>query len=168
MENSHVRSILMVLLFLAALFLIMFVLVQRGRGGGLAGEFGGMGGTECFRHQGRRPVHADHNRRSVDLGRAVRAGVKYYNTPDSFSTTLGGAAKARVDVRPGNASDFPGAVPGSATAGEGAKAVEGARHPPARRQPTEAAPATPAETPAAPADAPAAPAEAPASEAPKQ
>jgi preprotein translocase subunit SecG len=38
----------MVLLFLTALFLILIVLVQRGKGGGLAGAFGGMGGQSAF------------------------------------------------------------------------------------------------------------------------
>ena len=31
-----------------AIFLILLVLVQRGRGGGLAGAFGGMGGQSAF------------------------------------------------------------------------------------------------------------------------
>ena len=35
-------------LFLTALFLILVVLVQRGRGGGLAGALGGMGGQSAF------------------------------------------------------------------------------------------------------------------------
>jgi len=39
---------LMTLLFLTAVFLIMLVLVQRGRGGGLAGAFGGLGGQSAF------------------------------------------------------------------------------------------------------------------------
>ena len=37
-----------ILMTLTALFLIMLVLVQRGRGGGLAGAFGGMGGQSAF------------------------------------------------------------------------------------------------------------------------
>jgi len=37
-----------ILLFLTAVFLIMVVLVQRGRGGGLAGALGGMGGQSAF------------------------------------------------------------------------------------------------------------------------
>ena len=41
-------TLLMVLLFLTALFLILLVLVQRGKGGGLAGAFGGMGGQSAF------------------------------------------------------------------------------------------------------------------------
>ncbi len=35
-------------LFLVSLFLILLVLVQRGRGGGLAGALGGMGGQSAF------------------------------------------------------------------------------------------------------------------------
>ncbi|MDG2384043.1 MAG: preprotein translocase subunit SecG [Pirellulaceae bacterium] len=37
-----------ILLTLTAIFLILLVLVQRGRGGGLAGAFGGMGGQSAF------------------------------------------------------------------------------------------------------------------------
>ena len=36
------------LMFFGSLFLIMLVLVQRGRGGGLSGAFGGMGGQSAF------------------------------------------------------------------------------------------------------------------------
>ncbi len=36
------------LMFLTATFLILLVLVQRGRGGGLAGALGGMGGQSAF------------------------------------------------------------------------------------------------------------------------
>ncbi len=36
------------LLFLTACFLILIVLLQRGRGGGLAGALGGMGGQSAF------------------------------------------------------------------------------------------------------------------------
>jgi preprotein translocase subunit SecG len=35
-------------MFFTSLFLILLVLVQRGRGGGLAGAFGGMGGQSAF------------------------------------------------------------------------------------------------------------------------
>ena len=37
-----------ILLFVTAMFLILLVLVQRGRGGGLAGALGGMGGQSAF------------------------------------------------------------------------------------------------------------------------
>lgn len=36
------------LMFVTSVFLILLVLVQRGRGGGLAGAFGGMGGQSAF------------------------------------------------------------------------------------------------------------------------
>ena len=36
------------LLFLTALFMIVLVLIQRGKGGGLAGAFGGKGGQSAF------------------------------------------------------------------------------------------------------------------------
>lgn len=40
--------LLMFLMFVTALFLIVLVLIQRGKGGGLAGAFGGMGGQSAF------------------------------------------------------------------------------------------------------------------------
>ena len=37
-----------ILLVLSSMFLILLVLIQQGRGGGLAGAFGGMGGQSAF------------------------------------------------------------------------------------------------------------------------
>jgi len=45
---DFVKGLLMVLLFLTAVFLMVLVLIQRGKGGGLAGAFGGMGGQSAF------------------------------------------------------------------------------------------------------------------------
>jgi preprotein translocase subunit SecG len=45
---SLVRFFLGFSLVLTSLFLILLVLVQRGRGGGLAGALGGMGGQSAF------------------------------------------------------------------------------------------------------------------------
>lgn len=42
------QTFLMLLLGFVAVFLILLVLVQRGRGGGLAGALGGMGGSSAF------------------------------------------------------------------------------------------------------------------------
>jgi preprotein translocase subunit SecG len=42
------KGFLMVVLLLTAIFLIVLVLIQRGKGGGLAGAFGGMGGQSAF------------------------------------------------------------------------------------------------------------------------
>ena len=38
----------MLLLLFVAVFMILLILVQRGKGGGLAGAFGGMGGQSAF------------------------------------------------------------------------------------------------------------------------
>ena len=43
-----ISVLFMVLLFLTSVFLILLVLIQRGRGGGLAGAFGGLGGQSAF------------------------------------------------------------------------------------------------------------------------
>lgn len=45
---GFVTVLLGILLFLTAVFLIVLVLIQRGKGGGLAGAFGGMGGQSAF------------------------------------------------------------------------------------------------------------------------
>ena len=42
------QVILPILLFVTSVFLVMLVLIQRGRGGGLAGAFGGLGGQSAF------------------------------------------------------------------------------------------------------------------------
>ncbi len=41
-------AILTVVLLLVGLFLILLVLIQKGKGGGLAGAFGGSGGSSAF------------------------------------------------------------------------------------------------------------------------
>src|SRR4051794_18275319 len=41
-------AIVNVVLFLLGLFLILLILIQRGKGGGLAGAFGGTGGSSAF------------------------------------------------------------------------------------------------------------------------
>src|SRR5580765_4618822 len=39
---------LAILLIITSIFLILLILIQRGRGGGLAGAFGGLGGQSAF------------------------------------------------------------------------------------------------------------------------
>ena len=41
-------AILNVLVLIIGIFLILLVLIQRGKGGGLAGAFGGVGGSSAF------------------------------------------------------------------------------------------------------------------------
>src|SRR4051795_10622228 len=45
---AWVPAVLNIVLFLVGLFLILLVLIQRGKGGGLAGAFGGAGGSSAF------------------------------------------------------------------------------------------------------------------------
>jgi preprotein translocase subunit SecG len=45
---SFLANASQVVLFLLGVFLIIVILLQRGRGGGLAGAFGGMGGQSAF------------------------------------------------------------------------------------------------------------------------
>jgi len=42
---GHIINVLVLIL---SLFLILLVLIQRGKGGGLAGAFGGVGGSSAF------------------------------------------------------------------------------------------------------------------------
>ncbi|MCH2200756.1 MAG: preprotein translocase subunit SecG [Fuerstiella sp.] len=48
MSAPFVVGTLSFLLLLTSLFMILLVLIQRGRGGGLAGAFGGQGGQSAF------------------------------------------------------------------------------------------------------------------------
>jgi preprotein translocase subunit SecG len=45
---SWISSILNLLIILVSLVLMFIVLIQRGKGGGLAGAFGGAGGSSAF------------------------------------------------------------------------------------------------------------------------
>jgi preprotein translocase subunit SecG len=46
--GNIISGILNGLLILTSLFMICLILIQRGKGGGLAGAFGGMGGSSAF------------------------------------------------------------------------------------------------------------------------
>ena len=45
---DYILGFLNVVIVILTLFLIILILIQRGRGGGLAGAFGGMGGSSAF------------------------------------------------------------------------------------------------------------------------
>jgi preprotein translocase subunit SecG len=45
---SWLSTVLNTLVLLTGIFLIFLVLIQRGKGGGLAGAFGGVGGSSAF------------------------------------------------------------------------------------------------------------------------
>jgi preprotein translocase subunit SecG len=126
------------LLVFSALFLIALVLIQRGRGGGLAGAFGGAGGQSAF------------GTKAGDVFTKITVVVaacwillcilalNMLGRSDSlFSPTLGGSAGQAVPSRTPAAD--PGPV-GEATAA-GAAATTGSSAP-------AAAPASPPEAPA--------------------
>jgi preprotein translocase subunit SecG len=48
LPTSVLRPVLYTVLSLGSVFIILLVLIQRGRGGGLAGALGGMGGYSAF------------------------------------------------------------------------------------------------------------------------
>src|SRR5438067_5550854 len=48
LEEGWVTRLLNLVLLLSSVFLILLVLIQRGKGGGLAGAFGGAGGSSAF------------------------------------------------------------------------------------------------------------------------
>jgi len=85
-------GILLTLIFIISLFLILLVLVQRGRGGGLAGAFGGMGGQSAF------GTKAGDLFTRITIGTAAVwvlmcvLAVKYFNVDDSFGPSIGGSA----------------------------------------------------------------------------
>ena len=46
--SAFVNALLNILLVVCSTFLICLILIQRGKGGGLAGAFGGVGGSSAF------------------------------------------------------------------------------------------------------------------------
>jgi preprotein translocase subunit SecG len=107
---SLARWIAMPLLFVTALFLIVLVLIQRGKGGGLAGAFGGMGGQSAF------------GTKAGDLFTKITVGVaafwillcivtvKEMKPPDLIEDDLGskGPDKGGVSAPLSTESDEPG------------------------------------------------------------
>jgi len=108
--------IFMILLIFTAIFLIVLILVQRGKGGGLAGAFGGMGGQSAF------------GTKAGDLFTRITIGVaafwiilcvicvRYMGAPkDVLNPTLGGAnlplketsAPASTDKQPVSGNETP-------------------------------------------------------------
>jgi preprotein translocase subunit SecG len=83
-----------VLLLVTAVFLILLVLIQRGRGGGLSGALGGMGGQSAF------GTKAGDVFTRITIGVAAfwiilsAAAVKYYARNEESFTGVGGAATA--------------------------------------------------------------------------
>jgi preprotein translocase subunit SecG len=138
------------LLFLTSVFLILLVLIQRGRGGGLAGAFGGLGGQSAF------GTKAGDLFTRITIGVATvwiilcAASVKLLNDSDSgmLNPGLGNAAPLRA----GDSAPAPGGTGGAAApAGKDQKA-EPAGDKQGEKQ-AEQAPASEPKAESAPADA---------------
>ena len=134
---GFLSALLGVLLFLTALFLIMLVMVQRGKGGGLAGAFGGMGGQSAF------------GTKAGDLFTKVTIGVATFWILLCMATVklLGLGSNPLT----GDMKKVSPAPPGVSVPAE----KDGAQETPVTPKP-DAAPAGASATPAAPAAAPAA------------
>jgi len=151
-----IRFALGFMLVFTSLFLIALVLIQRGRGGGLAGAFGGMGGQSAF------------GTKAGDVFTKITVvvaacwillcilAINVLGRRDSlFSPALGGMAGQNVAPQTAPAA---GAPPAAATGGTAAIPAAAATDAPAGQPAGSAAPAT--------SSAPAPDAAAPASQSP--
>ncbi|QDU94239.1 preprotein translocase subunit SecG [Lignipirellula cremea] len=133
------------MMFVVALFLILLILVQRGKGGGLSGALGGMGGESAFGSK------AGDLFTRITIGTALVwillciLSIKMLKTEPLLETTS--VAPAGESLVPGVNNKNPDATDGAAT--------DGGIAPPASTPATSTPPA------AAPATGPALPAEAP-------
>lgn len=157
-----VRFLLGFMLVATSIFLILLVLIQRGRGGGLAGALGGMGGQSAF------------GTKAGDLFTKITIGVAAFwillcilsinvlGTQQSlFSTNLGGSAPAALEGL-GTTEEVPADI--APPTDDAATDTEAA--PETTAEPTDGgADATDSAEPAAPAAADPAPPAAPAAEA---
>lgn len=100
-----------VLMFVTSFFLIVLILLQRGRGGGLAGALGGMGGQSAFGSK------AGDVFTRITSGAAIvwivlcLGALKYMGTSnDLFDSSVGGAAtpaQESVQQQPQKAKPSP-------------------------------------------------------------
>lgn len=147
-----VRFLLGSLLLLTSLFLILLVLIQRGRGGGLAGAFGGAGGQSAF------GTKAGDTFTKITIGVAAFwillciLSINVLATPRSrLSGSLGSDAPMAVEPGPGQQSEAesvdpaapvdPGAAEPSAETSAPPAADAAAK--PADAAPAEASPSPP-------------------------
>jgi len=116
------QYVFMVLLFLTALFLILLVLIQRGKGGGLAGAFGGMGGQSAF------GTKAGDTFTKITIGVAAGWILLCILSVKMLATTeermqLGGPDSGLIPATSGESSAPAEPGQGSGSAGEGSGAA---------------------------------------------
>jgi preprotein translocase subunit SecG len=144
------NGLLMTLLLLTSAFLILLVLIQRGRGGGLAGAFGGLGGQSAF------GTKAGDLFTRITIGVAAfwivlcAVSVKLLNESSPLAPNLGGnVSTGPSGSAPKGAETVPGAA-GGAKATEtksddtkgAATTTEAGKTDDAKAAPAETAPAT--------------------------
>jgi preprotein translocase subunit SecG len=146
------NTLIMILLFVTACFLVLLVLIQRGRGGGLAGAFGGLGGQSAF------GTKAGDLFTRITIGVAAfwiilcAASVKLLNDQDGSQLDIGSGAAATAPATEGAGTSENAA--GNATEGA-SDAAPGAAG--AGTKSSTGAPAAGGESPAPAADQKAAP-----------
>jgi preprotein translocase subunit SecG len=146
-----VRFALGFTLVFTALFLIFLVLIQRGRGGGLAGAFGGMGGQSAF------------GTKAGDVFTKITVGVAaFWILLCVLSINVLGRQQSLLSGTLGSAA--PEAMGPSAGAQPGAPAQTQQPVPPVTPPATDTAPPAAADAPAASAPAAESPAAPPAAE----
>jgi preprotein translocase subunit SecG len=120
--------LLMFLLFVTAFFLIILILIQRGKGGGLAGAFGGLGGQSAF------GTKAGDLFTRITIVVAVVwillcvVSVKFLGTTQTRFGKFGSKAPVRADENPGQS--------GSDKASEGTSGSEDGGGPSGDQQPS--------------------------------
>jgi preprotein translocase subunit SecG len=107
----------MILLLLTAIFMIGLVLIQRGKGGGLSGAFGGLGGQSAF------GTKAGDTFTKITIGVAVfwivlcLASVRMLATPEQDPLGGGGNVEQKADeTSPGSEGSAARDLPGGASA----------------------------------------------------
>lgn len=134
------NALIMVLMFLTATFLILLVLIQRGRGGGLAGAFGGLGGQSAF------------GTKAGDLFTRITIGVAAFWIILCATSVklLSDQDKSRLDVGPGETATVPPVAGGAPKAADSAPGAAGPKTTPSA--PTDSGPDTEAPAATAPAE----------------
>ena len=108
-----------ILLFSLSLFLILLVLVQRGRGGGLTGALGGMGGQSAF------GAKAGDTFTRVTMVTATLwiltsiAAIMLLGTDDKFGADKAGAADVNITLPGLGDTEDPDAAGAAGAAGAG-------------------------------------------------
>lgn len=122
-EFNLALTVMQLLLFVSSLFLILLVLVQRGKGGGLTGALGGMGGQSAF------GAKAGDAFTRITIGTAIvwlmlcMVTIAAYNPPPEsgdakkFTDTIGAGAEGEAEAGDADADDE--------TTGSGAAGAEG-------------------------------------------